>query len=128
MADKDDPQRMEMDHVGVVEEALLETIERGPQEEMEKDDLQVPTVYFIDFEDDVNDDDFVYDSNVEERIAVGLNSDPIVEEQHAAIGEISDSDHSYDQTAEELNTHYSSDEEINVRYPMFNEENEMWDT
>ncbi|KAL2533189.1 Uncharacterized protein Adt_06540 [Abeliophyllum distichum] len=85
-------------------------------------------VQFFDSEDDVNDNDFVYDRNVEDRIAVGLNSDPVVEERHAdAIREDSDSDHSYDPTTKDLNTDYSSDKESNARYPTFNEENEMWD-
>ncbi|KAL2523865.1 Uncharacterized protein Adt_08919 [Abeliophyllum distichum] len=117
-----------MNHVPLVDETLLGTIEHGPQAETEEDDPEVLGVKFTDFEDDVNDDEFVYDCNVEERIAVGLNSDPVVEEQHAdAIGEDSDSDHSYDPMAEELNTDYSSDEESNLRYPMFNEEKELWD-
>ncbi|KAL2465979.1 Uncharacterized protein Adt_41830 [Abeliophyllum distichum] len=128
MANKGDLQIIEIDHVPIVEEALLGTIEHEPQAETEEDDPEVLGVKFTDSEDNVNDDEFVYDSNVEERIAVGLNSDPVVEEQHAdTIGEDSDSDHSYYPTAEELNTDYSSDEESNLRYLMFNEENELWD-
>ncbi|KAL2523994.1 Uncharacterized protein Adt_09051 [Abeliophyllum distichum] len=85
-------------------------------------------VQFFDSEDDVNGDDFVYDINVEECIAVGLNSDPVVEERHAnAIGKDSDSDHSYDPMTEDLKTNYSSDEESNVRNHTFNDEKEMWD-
>ncbi|KAL2517849.1 Uncharacterized protein Adt_14096 [Abeliophyllum distichum] len=96
--------------------------------ETNEEDLEDPGVQFINSKDDVNDDDFVYDSNVEESISVGLNSDPVVEEQHTdAIGEDSDCVYSYYPTVEELNTDYSYDEEKNVRYPMFNEENEMWD-
>ncbi|KAL2526770.1 Uncharacterized protein Adt_11824 [Abeliophyllum distichum] len=96
--------------------------------ETEEVEVEVPGVTFNNSEDDVNDDDFVYDNNVEERIAVGLNLDSVVEKEHAdAIGEDSDFDHSYNPTAEELNTDYSSDEDNNVRYPMFNEEKELWD-
>ncbi|KAL2517445.1 Uncharacterized protein Adt_13692 [Abeliophyllum distichum] len=102
---------MEIDHIGLVEEALLKTLKDGLQEE-----------------DNVNDDDFVYESNDSKRITVGLNSYPAVEEQHAdAIGDDSDSDHAYELTLEELNTDYSSDEENNVWYPMFNEGKEMGD-
>ncbi|KAL2510923.1 Uncharacterized protein Adt_16523 [Abeliophyllum distichum] len=128
MADKGDPhpQIIEIDHV--VDEALLGTTEHGPHQETEEVEVEVPSITFNNSEDDVNDDDFVYDNIMEECIAVGLNSDPVVEEEHAdAIGENSDSDHSYDPTAEELNTDYLSDKDSNVRYSMFNEEKELWD-
>ncbi|KAL2497582.1 Uncharacterized protein Adt_23132 [Abeliophyllum distichum] len=112
----------------VVEEGALDTREQGPQEEDDEHDVIEPAKSFTDSEDDVNDDDFLYDRNDPDRIAVGLNSDPVVEEQNAeAIGEDSDSDNSYDPTAEELETDYSSDEETPVRYPIFNEEKELWD-
>ncbi|KAL2526776.1 Uncharacterized protein Adt_11830 [Abeliophyllum distichum] len=114
MADKGDPhpQIIEIDHV--VDEALLGTTEHGPHQETEEVEVEVPGVTFNNSEDDVNDDDFVYDNNVEERIAVGLNLDSVVEKKHAdAIGEDSDFDHSYNPTAEELNTDYSSDEDNN---------------
>ncbi|KAL2506540.1 Uncharacterized protein Adt_22161 [Abeliophyllum distichum] len=139
MVDKDDPQRMEMDHIGVVHEVLLETTKHGHNHmkpyvrnhnrikyitETEED----PGVQFFDSEDDVNQDNFVHDRNVEECITVGLNSDPVVEVRHVdAIGKNSDSDHSYDPTTADLNTDYSSDEERNVRYPTFNDEKKMWD-
>ncbi|KAL2516764.1 Uncharacterized protein Adt_13011 [Abeliophyllum distichum] len=87
-----------------------------------------PGANFTDSEDDVNDDDFLYDRNYPDHIVVGLNFDSIVEEQHVdAIGKDTDSDHSYDPTAEDLNTDYSSEEENPVRYPIFNEEKELWD-
>ncbi|KAL2535126.1 Uncharacterized protein Adt_08477 [Abeliophyllum distichum] len=116
---------LEMDH-NVVDEAILDSHERGPDHE--EDDVEEPVANFTDSEDDVNDDDFMYDCDDPDRIAVGLNSDPIVEEQHIdAIGEDDDSDDSYDPTMEKLNTNYSSEEEIPVRYPIFNEEKELWD-
>ncbi|KAL2525350.1 Uncharacterized protein Adt_10404 [Abeliophyllum distichum] len=105
----------------VVDEVVLETPEDGPQEGK-------PSVQFTDSEDDVKRGNFLYGSNDPERIVVGLNSSPVVEEQHSdEIGEETDSDHSYDLMSEELNTDYLSDEENPVRYPMFNEEKEMWD-
>ncbi|KAL2505503.1 Mitochondrial phosphate carrier protein 3 [Abeliophyllum distichum] len=77
-------------------------------------------VQFLHSEDYVIDDDFVYDRNDLDCIAVGLNSDPIVEEQHVdAIGEDTDSDHSYDPTAKELNTDCSSEEETPCEIPHF---------
>ncbi|KAL2471046.1 Uncharacterized protein Adt_39182 [Abeliophyllum distichum] len=98
------------------------------EEENEENDVVEPGKSFTDSEDDVNDDDFLDDHNDPDRIALGLNSDPVVVEQHVdAIGEESDLDHSYDPTAEELNTDYSSDEETPVRYPIFNEDKELWD-
>ncbi|KAL2518903.1 Uncharacterized protein Adt_15150 [Abeliophyllum distichum] len=120
---------LEMDHT-VEEDAVLDTHEHGADHGPENsvDDVEQPAANFTDSEDEVNDDDFRYDRNDPDRIAVGLNADPIVEEQHVdAIGEDTDSDNSYDPTVEELNTDYSSEEENPVRYPIFNEEKELWD-
>ncbi|KAL2506374.1 Uncharacterized protein Adt_21995 [Abeliophyllum distichum] len=111
----------------VLEEDVLDTRDHGPQED-EEHDVEGPSENFTDSEDDVNDDNFLYDRNDPDRIAVGLNSDPVVEEQNTdAYGEESNSDHSHDPTEEELNTDYSSDKETPVRYPIFNEEKELWD-
>ncbi|KAL2484727.1 MuDR family transposase [Abeliophyllum distichum] len=50
-------------------------------------------------------------SMIPDVLDVGLNSDPVVEEQNTdANGEDNNSDHSHDPTEEELNTDYSSDE------------------
>ncbi|KAL2510678.1 Uncharacterized protein Adt_16278 [Abeliophyllum distichum] len=100
-----------MEYAYVVEETLLETHEDRAKDEVEgenEDELRDLSVQFSDSEDEVNDGDFQYDKNAPERITVGLNSDPIIEEAHeAAIKHETDLDHSYDPSFEELHTDYS---------------------
>ncbi|KAL2492999.1 Uncharacterized protein Adt_28627 [Abeliophyllum distichum] len=94
---------LEMDHT-VVEDVVLDTHEQDQNMDWDSEDvLEEPGANFTESEYYMNDDDFLYDRNDPDRITVGPNSDTIMEEQHIdAIGEDTDSDHSYDPTAKEL--------------------------
>ncbi|KAL2526261.1 Uncharacterized protein Adt_11315 [Abeliophyllum distichum] len=75
---------------------------------------------------DVNDGEFEFDNNAPEWVAVGLNSDPTVEEAHLGNVEI-DSNDTYYPSSEKLHTDYSSGEENNYKFPNFVPEKEMFD-
>ncbi|KAL2518191.1 Uncharacterized protein Adt_14438 [Abeliophyllum distichum] len=76
----------------------------------------------------MNDENFQYDNNAPECIAARLNIDLNVEEAHEAeIEHETDSDHLYDPSFEKLHTDYSLGEANNIKFLIFNEENEVWD-
>ncbi|KAL2512400.1 Uncharacterized protein Adt_18000 [Abeliophyllum distichum] len=94
----------------------------------EEDELDVLSLHFSDSEDDVNDGEFIFDKNVSKRIAMGLNSDPVVEEAHIVVAEEGiESDESYYSLSEELHTNYSLREENNYKFPNFVPEKELFD-
>ncbi|KAL2467154.1 DBD Tnp Mut domain-containing protein [Abeliophyllum distichum] len=127
-----------MDISTVAEECLLEEEDKDDAsggenndrdiDEDELDVLDVQPLHFNDSEDEVNDGEFIFDKNAPERIAMGLNSDPLVEEAHIVVAEEGvDLDESYSPSSEELHTDYSSGEENNYRFPNFVPEKELFD-
>ncbi|KAL2526840.1 Uncharacterized protein Adt_11894 [Abeliophyllum distichum] len=116
-----------MANTAVAEECLLEEKDKDDanggsnnDRDIKDDELDVPSLHFSDSEDDVNDCKFIFDKNALERIVVGLNSDPTIEEAHIAVAEEGvESDESYSQSSEKLHTDYSSSEENKYRFPNF---------
>ncbi|KAL2491116.1 Uncharacterized protein Adt_26744 [Abeliophyllum distichum] len=105
-----------MDKESFVEDCLLEgdeEHERGETENEgnnEEDEVVIPALHFSDSEDDVNDGEFEFDKNAPQRVAIGLNSDPVVEEAHLAAGDAEvQSDDTYYPSSKDLHTDYSSD-------------------
>ncbi|KAL2505670.1 DBD Tnp Mut domain-containing protein [Abeliophyllum distichum] len=96
--------------------------------EGDNEEDEVVGLHFSDSEDDVNDGEFVFDNNTPERISVGLNSDPAVEEAHLAAGDVEiESDEAYYPSSEDLHTDYSSGENDNYVFPNFVPEKELFD-
>ncbi|KAL2533299.1 Uncharacterized protein Adt_06650 [Abeliophyllum distichum] len=90
----------------------------------EKDELDVPSLHFSDSDDD----EFIFDKNAPEYIAIGLNLDSAVEEAHIAIAEEEiELDKSYYPSSEKLHTEYSSGEKNNYRFLNFVPDKELFD-
>ncbi|KAL2493219.1 Uncharacterized protein Adt_28847 [Abeliophyllum distichum] len=123
-----------MDKESFVEECLSasdEEHERGEaenEEDNEEDEVVLPALNFSDSDDDVNDGEFEFDKNTPERVAIGLNSDPVVEEAHLAAGDTEiQSDDTYYPSSEKLQTDYSSGEENNYMFSNFVPKKELFD-
>ncbi|KAL2539652.1 MULE domain-containing protein [Abeliophyllum distichum] len=124
-----------MANTAVAEECLLEEEDKDDASgcanndiDIEEDELDVSGLHFSDSKDDVNDSGFIFDKNMLERMAVGLNSDPAVDEAHITVAEEGvESDESYSPLSEELHTNYSSGEENNYRFPNLVPEKELFD-
>ncbi|KAL2484784.1 Uncharacterized protein Adt_29540 [Abeliophyllum distichum] len=94
----------------------------------DEEEDEIPGLQLSDSDDEVNDGDFEFDRNAPERIYVGYNTDPTVEEANEGVGELGlDIDKNYYPSSEELNSDYSSSEDNNYRFPTFDPEKELFD-
>ncbi|KAL2491001.1 DBD Tnp Mut domain-containing protein [Abeliophyllum distichum] len=111
-------------------------LQRHNEGDNEEDEVVVPEPHFSDSEDDVNDGEYEFDKTAPERVAIGLNSDPVVEEAHLATGDTNiqsddtdiQSNDTYYPSSEDLHTDYSSGEENNYRFSNFVPEKELFDS
>ncbi|KAL2472037.1 Uncharacterized protein Adt_40173 [Abeliophyllum distichum] len=113
-----------------VEEILLEAEDEGPASvgatTFDEEKIIPPECNLSGSDNEVDDDGFLYDTNANERVAVGLNTDPTIELEAASVDELG-SDNGYCPIEEELFTDYSSSEENNYRFPIYDAEKEKYD-
>ncbi|KAL2460144.1 DBD Tnp Mut domain-containing protein [Abeliophyllum distichum] len=113
-----------------LEEALLEEEDDGlaptGATTFDEEEIIPPECNLSDSDNEVDDECFLYDTNAPKRVAVGLNADPTIELEAADVDKLL-SDDGYCPSEEELLTGFSSSEENNYRFPIYDTEKEKYD-